>query len=494
MSLNRDNRVALVYPDYRGGDVFSGANLSVGLGYIAKALENEGVEYEVVDLNIDSIDYLKCRIKEFSPGFMGISMMSYRCRRTYELIEEIKYANPQMKIIAGGPHITANSQKAMMECKAIDIGILGEGEESIKELLRGVPFANIKGVLFREGNSVSFSGKRDFIHDLDKVPFPTYKGFRLEKYEQSMQLTSSRGCPYKCIFCGAPRILGKRWRSRSAESMVEEFEYWYKRDYRSFYFNDSNFAVNNKRVWDFCDEIIKRNVDATFTSAGLRCDHVDQALLRHMRRAGFINLTFGVESGSNKVLSNLRKGETKEQIETAISAATDLGFYVTLFFLIGSPGEEIEDIEQSFKLALKYNVAKVFFFNLTPIPGTEFYDWAVRMGYLDEYGERYPEGNFGFSNKALFNTDAMSADELTVCLKRARKVERQVQGKYLLNRVFDFVALHTGKNFVLRNAHLNALGYLLSFRGSKFVFSLFVRIPSRIIRYGITSSRKTECT
>jgi len=86
-----------------------------------------------------------------------------------------------------------------------------------------------------------------------------------------------------------------------------------------------------------------------------------------------------------------------------------------------------------------------------------------------------------FSNEALFNTDAMSADEITSCLKRARKAERQVQGKYPLSRVFAFVALHTGKKLVLRNAHLNALGYLFSFSGSRFVFSLFVRIARPIV-------------
>ena len=431
VTLNRDNRVILVYPDYKGGDVFSDAGLPVGLGFIAKALENEGIEYEVADLNIDCIAYLNCRLKEFSPGFMGISMMSYRCKGTYELLERIKSEHPRMKIVAGGPHVTANRERVMTECSAIDIGVVGEGEDSIVEIVRGKPLSMVDGTLYREGETVRFSGERGFIYNLDEIPFPTYRGFELEKYGNSMHLASSRGCPYKCIYCGAPTILGKKWRKRTVQGMLEEFDYWYKRGYRNFYFNDSNFAVDKTRVRNFCEEIIKRHVEVRFKSDGLRADHCDRKLLEQMRWAGFTALTFGVESGSNKILRNLKKGETCEQIESAIAAATALDFDVTLFFLIGAPGEDRKDVDQSFQLALKYNVANVFFFNLTPIPETEFYNWAVRHGYMDEYEGRYPEDNFGFSSKPLFQTDAMTIDQIEQCLKQARHVERQVRMKYI---------------------------------------------------------------
>lgn len=474
-----NDRVMLVYPDYRSSNVFSGANLPVGLGYIAKALETAGIEYEVIDLNIDSIDDLMCRIGEFCPRFLGISMMSYRCKGVYKLLRDVKHAFPRLEIIAGGPHVTANREKVMLECSAIDIGVVGEGEVAIVEIVRGVPLSRIKGVLYREGESVRFTGERDFVYNLDEIPFPTYLGFKLENYGKFMQLASSRGCPYKCIFCGAPRILGKRWRKRSVQGMVEELKYWYEKGYRNFYFNDSNFAIDKTRVRNFCKEVVRRNLSARFISDGLRADHVDRKLLEQMRQAGFTYLTFGAESGSNKVLRNLKKGETREQIESAIAAATDLGFHVTLFFLIGSPGEDVKDVEQSFQLALKYNVANVYFFNLTPIPGTEFYDWAVRHGYLDESEGRYPEGNFGFSSKALLQTDAMTINQVTQCLKQARHVERQVRIRYFLQKHLRRL---TGKEFPLNKGYLKTLSRFFSFRATEVVYRFFVSVARVLVR------------
>lgn len=472
-------KIILIQPAYLTGPM-GGPHLPVGLGYIAKAFETIGIEYEVIDLNIDSTNDLINRIGEFCPEFIGISMMSYCCKGTYKLLCDIKYAFPKVKIIAGGPHIIANRERVMMECSAIDIGVVGEGEVAIIEIVRGNPLLTVKGTLCREEENVRFTGERDFIYNLDEIPFPTYRGFKLEKYGEFMELASSRGCPYKCIFCGAPRILGKKWRKRSVRSMIEEFKYWHERGYRKFYFNDSNFAIDKTRVWNFCEEIIKCNLDVCFTSGGLRADHVDRKLLEQMQRAGFTHLVFGVESGSNKVLQNLKKGETREQIESAIAAATDLEFRVSLFFLIGSPGENTKDVEQSFQLALKYNVANVYFFNLTPIPGTEFYDWAVRHGYLDEFMGRYPEGNFGLSSKALLQTDTMRIDQITRCLKQARRVERQVRIRYSLQ---EHPRKLTGKKFLLNNGYLNALSWFFSSRATAPLYKLFVNVARSVLQF-----------
>jgi anaerobic magnesium-protoporphyrin IX monomethyl ester cyclase len=440
--------IVLVYPDFRSR-VYSAPGLPVGLGYIARALETAGIGYEVVDLNIDSIGYLMSRISELSPRFLGMSMLSYRCKGTYQLLQNLKHQFPRLQIIAGGPHITANRETVLNECPAIDVGVVGEGENAIIDIVHGDAPATIKGMLFREECAVRFTGERDFVPDLDQVPFPTYAGFRLEKYGKTMPLHSSRGCPYRCIFCGAPRILGRKWRKRSAHSMAQEVRYWYDKGYRSYYFSDSNFAVDKMRVWDFCQEMIDSSLAVGFASDGLRADHVDRDLLVQMSRAGFRAVTFGVESGSDKVLRNLMKGETRASIESAIKAAVDLGLRVSLFFLIGSPGEEADDIEQSFELARKYNVARVYFFTLTPIPGTEFYDWVLARGHLEGRETRYPEGNFGLEEKADFPTDTMTIDQLNRNIKLARRIERQVMHRFLLQRFLgrsEMASALVGKN------------------------------------------------
>jgi anaerobic magnesium-protoporphyrin IX monomethyl ester cyclase len=411
----------------------------------------------VIDLNVDSVDDLMSRLHEFCPEFIGISMMSYGCKRTYEQLHALKSAWPEGKIIAGGPHVTANGERVLMECPAIDVGVVGEGEAALVEIALGSEASAVKGALYRDGERVR----------------PTYRGFKLDRYDRSMHLTSSRGCPYKCIFCGAPRILGRKWRKKSVRGMVEEVEYWYERNYRDFYFDDSNFAVDKTRVSNFCKEIIRRNLDADFKVEGLRADHFDRKLLEQMRQAGFTHLTFGVESGSNEVLDRLKKGETLEQIEATTAAATELEFRVTLFFLIGSPGEDVKDVNKSFQLALKYNVANVYFFNLTPIPGTEFYDWAIRHGYQDESGGRYPEDNFGFSTEAVLPTDAMTKDQVTKCLKEARRIERQVRVRYSLQ---EHLRNLTGKRYPLSRGFLEASSWFFSFRATGAVYEFLIRV------------------
>lgn len=457
--MNGKIDILLVYPDFRSSKVFSNPSLPVGLGFIARSLKTAGLKYEVIDLNIDTNEYLMRRIGETNPRFLGISMLSYRCKENYNLLQNVKYHWPNIKIIAGGPHITANREIVLMECSAIDLGVFGEGETAILEILQVEPLHSIKGLLYREEGTVISTTEREYIHVLDTLPFPTYDGFNLEKYGKTMPLHSSRGCPYQCIFCGAPRILGKKWRGRSANSMMEEVKYWYGKGYRNFYFSDSNFAVDKNRVASFCEEIIKSGLQVCFVADGLRADHVDRALFDKMRRAGFTDLTFGVESGSNKILRNLRKGETIENIEVAIAAATDLGFNVCLFFLIGCPGEDERDINLSFALARKYNVAKVYFFNLTPLPGTQFYDWAIEHGIIDGRETRYPEGNFGFSERAPWRTDVMTIDQLSHQIRIARRVERQVRFKYAFVKL---LSANRMKGFSLSNRIFNSVSWVAS--------------------------------
>ncbi|MEI8349048.1 MAG: radical SAM protein [Candidatus Omnitrophota bacterium] len=428
-------KIILVYPDYRGGDIFNGQYLPVGLGYLARALENAQIQYKTIDLNIDSIDKLFDEIKYFLPHFLGISMMSFRCKATYQLIANLKSKFPNLTIIVGGPHVAANKDKVMKECLFVDIAVSREGETALVDIVGGRPLPTIKGIFYRQGAKIYFSGERDFIQNLDDIDFPTYKGFNLSRYGKRMQISSSRGCPYECIFCGAPEILGRYWRKRSAKSMIEEFDYWYEKGYRNFYFNDSNFAVDKIRIWNFCEEIRKRNPNVSFRSDGLRADHLDKELLVQMREAKFTHLSFGVESGSDKVLLNLRKGETRAQIEITIATAVNLGFYVTLFFLLGCPGEDKEDIRQSFQLACKYRVERVYFFNLTPIPGTEYYRWAVAKGYIDEFGGNYPEDRFGFPDKMLFGTGNMPKEELISWRRSARWLERKIRWQFRLERL-----------------------------------------------------------
>ena len=460
--------IILVNPDYSGSQVFSGqSQWPVGLGYIASSLEDSNIDYDVCDLSIESPSELFVKMKQSLPQYLGIGMMSYGCKKTYSVLARVRKEFPSIKIIAGGPHVTANREKVLIECPEIDFGVVGEGEVAIREILEAKDSSMIPGLLYRTLDSIAYTGDRKFVENLDIIPFPTYKNFNLAYYPDVIHLASSRGCPHRCIFCGAPRILGKKWRKKSVAGMLKELDYWYSRGYRKFCFADSNFAVDKKRILEFCNQVISRKMSALFSVDGLRLDNVNMELLTKMKQAGFYSLVFGVESGSDKVLNNLRKGETLQQIEAGIKWSTDLGFQVTLFFLIGAPGETVEDVEMSFNLAFKYPVSNVYFFNLTPLPQTEFFDWAVQNGLIDEGNQSYPEDNFGFSAKPAMATDVLGIHEIEQLLKKARKVEARIRSRYIRDRYIDKIS---SMNFGLRDSQVVFLANALSTNPSQLVW------------------------
>lgn len=439
-----DCDILLINPRYESGSLSGYNRVPAGLGYIARAVELAGFKYAVIDLNMSHDGEIFNFLKRVRPAFVGIGMMSFRVEENYALLTRIKGAFPAAVIIAGGPHVIASGGAVMAECAAVDIACAGEGEETIVELLRGAPLEDIKGIYFRRSGAVVENAGREFIADLDRLPFPVYKGFPLEKYSKTMPLASSRGCCYKCAFCGAPRLLGERWRKRSAAGMFDEFKYWRERGYRDFIFEDSLFSLDKKRVADFCDMVVESGLTAEFAADGVRADHLDRPTLEKMKAAGFNSISFGVESAADHVLESFNKGETIGRIADTIAIADDLEFAIGLFFILGGPGETPADARKSFEFALKFeNVSQVYFFRLTPIPGTPYFDYAVEHG-LAHKNDRYPGGNFGFETSAAYGNDRMSAAELTRLLAEARAVEAKVRDRYAVRRLLKRFAAGAG--------------------------------------------------
>jgi radical SAM superfamily enzyme YgiQ (UPF0313 family) len=160
---------------------------------------------------------------------------------------------------------------------------------------------------------------------------------------------------------------------------------------------------------------------------GIRADKVDKRLLQRMKAVGFVHLSFGVEAASNSVLQNLKKGEDIVNIEKAIKLACELGFSVDLFFLVGSPTETWQDIEDSVKLAFKYPIANVKFFNIIPYPHTELYDWLVKNNYLVYSPEYYLNNISPDDDKPLFFTPELSISDRKKALHYTRSVTKIIK-------------------------------------------------------------------
>lgn len=415
--------------------------MPIGLGYIAEALSKNNIKYEIIDMFLDPSDCnLEIIIKTFKPDLIGVSMKTYMYKNGYKIIKKIKEIAPDLKIVVGGPHISTFREKALSECPEIDFGVMLEGDETIIELCKGNPFKDIKGLIFRNNGKIVINQNRDFL-DINSISFPKYKGFDLEKYLFSekvpIPICSSRGCPYQCIFCTVHSVMGRKYRYRNASNIVDEIEYWYSQGRRWFDFTDDNFTLKKERVYEICNEIERRNITNLRLSCtnGIRADKVDRELLKRMKEIGFWSVSIGVEAGNNKILEKIKKGERIEAIEESIKNACEVGLDVTLFFLFGSPYETWEDIQDSVSIAMKYPVRVVHFFNVTPYPDTELYEWVNKMNYSYYPSEIYLNSEI-WTNKPLFTTPELSFSQRKRVMHYLKKIEKKVKEKYY-KRVFN---------------------------------------------------------
>lgn len=402
----------------------------VGLGYVAQFLNHHGLEYEVIDMALGHrIKDLFKEIDMFMPELIGISMWTYGYKYTYNFIRKVKERYPEIPVLAGGPHISTMRQEVLKECREIDFAIVLEGEKTIIELCQGIGLENIKGLIYRKGKDITYNGDREFVVDLDSIPFPRFERFERDKYMlKEMLIISSRGCPFNCIYCPVSLAIGKRLRVRSARNVVDEIVYWYNKGYRRFNFGDDNFTFYKERVYEICDEIEKRDIKGLDIRCGngIRADRVDRALLKRMKDVGFTYLAFGVEGGNDRILGILKKGEDIKQIEETIRDACEIGFDVTLFFLAGSPGEKWEDIEDSVQLARRYPIIDARFYNIIPYPSTQLFEDLKRKNLFVRSPEEYLNDTQAFDPIPVFETPELSVDDRIKVFRYLSKVSKEI--------------------------------------------------------------------
>ncbi|MFX0201200.1 MAG: B12-binding domain-containing radical SAM protein, partial [Candidatus Hodarchaeota archaeon] len=336
-------------------------------------------------------------------------------------------------LVVGGPHVTILKEKVLNDCSAIDYGVTFEGEVSLIELCKGERQLNeIGSLLYRKGDnhSVLYSGDGEPIWDLDRLSFPRYEKFELKKYVPEVTIYSSRGCAHQCIFC-PNRIISPHYRARSAAHVAEEMEYWYKHGFRQFNFDDDNFNYDKERVYQICDEIEKRGMRNLFLrcSNGIRADRVDRDMLKRMKEVGFHYIAFGADGGNNRMLAIVKKGETIEQIELAVKSACELGYDVKLLFVVGTPYETRQDVEDKVRLVQKYPLTDVHFYNTIPYPGTEIFEWVVENNYFLIKPEEYLNNISCCESTPVFETPELSGKERVRLYKYLQKVRREIHRK-----------------------------------------------------------------
>ncbi|NOR15899.1 MAG: radical SAM protein [Candidatus Aminicenantes bacterium] len=383
----------------------------MGLLYIAtyaRKIHGDRFQIKILDTQVEKMAYPDIRkyLKQEKPDLVGISCMTFLLIDALKVVRIAKEENPSVHIVIGGTHPTIYPEE-MASQPEIDSIVMGEGEVAFSELLdqvaAGQSLANIQGVGYKDRTRVIINPRRDFIQDLDSLPFPDRDLLPVQKYynvlgESKVVMTSlltSRGCPFKCTFCTDKD--GRACRMRSPENVLQEMEECYAKGITDFDIIDDTFTINKKRAVAIADLIIEKGLSITMDLRA-RVDTVDQETLDKLAQAGCTRIRFGVESGNPGVLENLQKGITLEQIRSAFRMAKKAGIFTFAYFMLGSPGETEQEIRESLKLAKELNPDVAQFLITTPFPATEMYERGIESGVLkgDYWREfsAHPSGDF----------------------------------------------------------------------------------------------------
>lgn len=428
---------------YAAGRYFGGVRPPVGIAYVEEFVRAHGVATEAIDMTLGfSQRDLLARVERMRPAMVGFTVMTYQYEVTYGLMRAIKARFPDIRIVAGGPHVSAFDGEVLLQCDAIDYAVSGEGELPLRDLCLGAPLESITGLFWRDGETIRAGAPRQTLRELEILPFPRFESYPLARYTDELEINTSRGCPYGCLFCAVSSIMGQRMRYRSVASVGDEIEYHYARGTRTFQFGDDNFLGKRERVFAIIEEIERRGLNGLTLRCGqgIRADLLDRELLLAMRRAGFRQIGIGVESASDPVLKTIRKGVGVARIETAIALACELGFEVSLFFVIGTPGETLADVDASIALARKYPIMKAFFFNLIPFPGTRLFKWAIENdALLAPWPELFNRADeLKLRSRPFFQTPEMPESDRIIAQRRTEAVSKAVQVATLKRKLARF--------------------------------------------------------
>ena len=366
----------------------------LGLLYIATCIQEAGHEVQLVDGAFWTHREVMEKVRQFKPGFVGVSANASMWTKAMKTAEDIKAIDPSIHVTAAGPYPSAVEEKCLQQCSALDSLVIGEGEETVPELIakleKGESLEGIAGVAFRGDDGTTIKNEpRPLIEDLDSIPIPRRELLGdFDKYESPPGsykekpiaiVMTSRGCKARCIYCF--QMKGeRRIRFRSVENVVMEIEELVNRyGFREIRFLDETFTADRERALEIFRQLREKQLKFSFYVSS-RVNTVDYKLLKEMKKAGCWAILYGAESGVQKNLNTMKKGITLDQTREAVKAAKKAGLKVYTPFIIGIPGETYEEALQTIEFAKELDPHYANFHSMTPFPGTELYE------NIDEYG------------------------------------------------------------------------------------------------------------
>jgi radical SAM superfamily enzyme YgiQ (UPF0313 family) len=409
----RYNKVLLLVPPFYR--IFGGRNnwVSLGFGYIAGVLNEHGfytkiynTDYSDTNKDVDLEDIFNAydiyrnsvndidnpiwkeiieKIKEFNPDIIGITLVfSVTVKSALNIANLIKKSLPNVKIVVGGPHATILPDDTL-SYEEFDFLVRGEGEYTLLDLVEGKPLNEIQGLSYKENGKIIHNQEREFIRNLDVLPFPKPEYFLIPIKDIKNNfgvVATSRGCPYKCSFCCSPTIWKQKVRYRSIPNIIREL--LFRRDkygVDTFYFSDDSFNLNIKRGKALCRAILTNKLKIRyFCEANIK--PFDDELMSLMKDSGCIRLKLGVESGNNRILQLMRKRITTDDIKETCRLAKKFQVPFTIYIMIGFVTETLDEMMDTYNLVKEVEPDYVSLSIATPQIGSELADMCISHGIV----------------------------------------------------------------------------------------------------------------
>lgn len=381
-------RVLLVNPYY---PIDETPTPPLGLAFLAAALEAADIAVEVLDYVVFPYrrDHLAAAIHRFSPDILGVTAVTMTFDAAIAVVSDAKAIAPELFTVMGGPHVSFRAEETLAEHPPLDAVAIGEGEATLvaltDALASGENRARVPGLVLRDGSGrIVRTPPRPVCQDISRLPMPARHLLPLGRYRAlnlSISMTTSRGCPFNCIFCVGRKMVGAKVRYRDPVLVVDELAAIAAMGFPQVNLADDLFTANADHCHAVCDEIIRRGLDVAWTSFA-RVDTVSPPVLRKMKAAGCRAVSFGFESGSPKILKTIRKKITVDQMTAAAGMCTDAGITPHGSFILGLPGETEDTVAETLALGKRLEAMGVAygFHLLAPFPGTEVRSQADRYG------------------------------------------------------------------------------------------------------------------
>jgi anaerobic magnesium-protoporphyrin IX monomethyl ester cyclase len=363
-------------------------------------------------------------------------MLSVKVRSAYLVAKISKDINSNITIIVGADHPTIFPEEVLKN-PDINYVVRGEGEITIKELIshledeRRLPLDTIKGISYKKNGKIVHNPDRDLISDINSLPFPAiYLLNNLETYRpiDLGVILASRGCPYKCSFCGVSSIWTRRIRYRSLRNVFIEMKGLnanYGTDY--FSFRDASFTLSRRRTILLCEKIIRENFRIQWECL-TRADLIDEEVVTLMKKSGCTTIRIGIESGSEEILKDMNKSIDLDRVRSVAKLLNKYNFNWSAYFLFGTPRETRETISTTLKLIEEIDPPFVTIARYAPIPGTKMYNDLINAKLIS------PSIDWSFESNQRLQTNyvySMSENEFEDVM---RDVARYIEDRNRVNK------------------------------------------------------------